>query len=61
MTHPLTKKARGYCPHLKRDHSIRIEGIGNAEGAFKKERMTCSDAGTCGSADEACPIYRQIK
>lgn len=60
MIHSLTKKARGYCPHLSRDHSIRIEGIATANTNFKKEGMNCTHSHTCGLANNDCPIYQKV-
>lgn len=55
MNFDLNKKARGYCPFLKRDHSITIELKDD-----KKTSMRCSSIEMCGKHDGACPIYQQV-
>lgn len=60
MAYTLTKKARGYCPHLGRSHSISVEGVADISNSFKKEKMKCSYAEECKSGNEMCPIYQRV-
>ncbi|MFA6851201.1 MAG: hypothetical protein WCS30_12725 [Selenomonadaceae bacterium] len=55
MKFVLNKKARGYCPYLKREHSITVEFRETKKGCMK-----CSSNEACGKSDGTCPIYQQV-